>query len=409
MDSSTPTPVTPQPDNGLIMPDQPQVTAEPTAIPVSTPAPAPAPVSTPAPVAASAPEAPVSTPVAVNVAPAPVPESAPAPAAEPEPEPEPDPLFEPVTEPDPLEVVPQPVAPTPAPPVTDQTMNRLDDGAQPVVAGAGQTVVATSKPHKSRKKMMIMLLAGLVLLGAAGYGVYTYFLKPNVSQTATPAAILSVDQLSPENLTQATDKGELAAGSQTNAKVLIFSGSAPADAPDGLSLQIEIQPLGTDFTGTPTEDSIAVADSTDTLKLTVTNYPAGSYHWRGRLVDSASNGSWVAFNTGDDAGKTADFTIDTTAPTAALIKTSNGKTVTTKTITSTVAQPVLTGTSEAGSSVVVAFSEALSYKATVAADGTWTVTAGAVIPNGKYTLTVTASDAAGNATASAYTFTQAAR
>lgn len=410
MDPNTPTPATPQPDNGLIMPEQPAVTAEPTPIPVSV-APAAAPVATP--VAAPVPE-PVVTPepvVAPPVTVEPVAQVAPAPVVAPQeqPEPESDSLFDPVTEEDPLEVVPEPVAPTPTAPVTDQAMNQLDDGVQPVVAATGQTVVAASKPHKSRKKMMIMLVVGLLLLGAAGYAAYTYFMKPNVSESATPAAILSVDQLSPEGLTQATSKGELTAGSQTNSKALIFTGKTPTDAPSGLSLQIEIQPLGTDFTGTPTEDTIAVPDDADSLKLTVSNYAAGSYHWRGRLTDGTSNGPWVAYNTGDDAGKTADFTVDTTAPVAALITTSNGKTVTGKLITSTVAQPVLAGTSEAGTTITVAFSESLSYKATVDTAGAWTVTAGAVVPNAKYSLTITSTDPAGNATATTYTFTQAAK
>jgi hypothetical protein len=352
----------------------------------------------------AAPMAAVPTPVAPEVQPV-TEEPAPleAPVAD-----EPDPLFAPVTEADPLDVVSEPVAPAPAPPVTDQAMNRLDDTQQPVVAATGQTVVAASKPHKSRNKTILMLVVGLLLLGAIGFAAYTFFVKPNVAETTTPAAILSVDQLSPENLTQATDKGELAAGSQTNASVLIFSGQAPADAPEGLQLQIEIQPLGTDFTDTPTEESIAVADETNPLTLKVTDYEPGSYHWQARLSDGTNNGPWVAFNTAEDAGKTADFTIDRTSPAAALIKTSNGRTVTGKNITSSVAQPVLTGTSEAGTTVTVAFSESLTYKATIASDGTWTLTAGAVIPDGKYTLTVTAADPAGNAVAASYNFTQSA-
>lgn len=420
MDPNTPTPATPQPDNGLIMPDQPAVTAEPTPAPMPAPEPMSIPVNVaPAaePVAAPAPEpapvvepTPAPTPVpAVEPEVVSTPEPTPEPAPEVQPEPESDPLFEPVTEEDPLDVVPEPVAPTPTAPVTDQAMEQLDDGPHPVVAATGQTVIAASKPHKSRKKMMIILVVGLLLAGGIGFGAYKLLVKPNVSETTTPAAILSVDQLSPEGLTLATDKGELASGSQTNAKVLVFTGKAPSDAPSGLKLQIEIQPLGTDFTGTPTEDTVAVPDDTDALKLTVTDYAAGSYHWRGRLSDGTANGPWVAYNTTENAGKTADFTVDRTAPTAALIKTSNGKAVATKNISSTVAQPVLTGTSDAGSTVMAAFSEALSYKAVVAADGAWTLTAGAVIPNGKYTLTVTSTDAAGNATATAYVFTQAAK
>lgn len=455
MDPNTPKSSPQQSDNGLIMPEvtaqpvvapQPATNPEPTPIPVATPAPTatPAPEPTPELAPVATPE-PTSVPVSVTaepapvVEPAPVPEPAPepvavaepapvvaeevpvatpepTPVAEPEPEPTPaaapaeaDPLFEPVTEADPLDVVPEPVAPTPTPPVTDQAMNQLDDGAQPVVAATGQTVIAASTAHKSRKKTMLILVIGILLAGAVGFAAYTYFAQPNVAETTTPAAILSVDQLSPESLTQATDKAELAAGSQTNAAVLVFSGKTPADAPQDLKLEIEIQPLGTDFTGTPTEDTIAVPDEADPLKVTVTDYAAGSYHWRGRLSDGTSNGPWVAYNTAEDAGKTADFTIDRTAPAAAALKTANGKAVAGKTITSTVTKPVMTGTSEAGTTITVAYSETLSYKATVAADGTWTVTAGAEIPNAKYTLTVTATDPAGNATAATYTLTQAAK
>ena len=476
MDPKTPASATPQDDNGLIMPEQPQVTAQPTSIPVNTapatsepapepvaapePAPTPEPTQVPeaAPVLVSeTPEVPVESvvesvpmpeavaagepevtsapelqavpaaipvveePVVVEeVTPAPanpeVPEVAVAPAIEapavaPEvavPE-EADSLFDPVTEPDPLEVEPQPVAPTPGAPVTDQAMNQLDDGPHPVIASTGQTVVAASKPQKSRRKTMLILVVGLILAGAAGFAAYTFFAKPNVSETEVPAAILSVDQLSPEDLTQATDKADLSAGSQTNANVLIFSGKAPTDAPAGLSLQIEIQPLGTDFTGEPTEDAIAVADDTDPLKLTVTGYAPGSYHWQARLSDGTSNGPWTPFNSAEDAGKTADFTIDRTAPAAAAFKTLNGRTVSSKTLSSTVAQPVMTGTAEAGSSVTVAFNESLTYKATVASDGAWTMTAGATVPNGKYTMTITTTDAAGNAVVTSYTLTQAVR
>lgn len=390
MDPNTPNPATPQPTDGLIMPDQPdvQVTAEPTPIPVTNATPQPTPAPTP--------EAPASVP---------------QPASTPEPAPEPDPLFTPVTEPDPLEVVPKPVAPTPAAPVTSQTMQRLDDGAKPVVVAAtGQTVVAkTEKPHKSRRKTMLVLLIGLAVLAAVGFAVYTYFMKPNVSETETPAAIVSVNQLSPENLTQGTDKTELTAGSQTNSATLILSGSAPSGGPANLQLEVEIQPLGTDFTGTPTQNTIAVPDETDPLKVKLTDYAEGSYHWQARLSDGTNQGPWTAYNTGDDAGKTADFTIDRAVPTAALIKTMNGKNVTGKNVTSTVAQPVLTGTAEAGSTITVAFGQTASYKATTTAEGTWSVTAGAALPNSKYTLTVTSADPAGNATATTYTLTQSAR
>ena len=191
MDPITPKPATPQPDDGLIMPDQPdvQVTAEPIPIPVSTPAPA-APVEQPQPA--------VPTPE-VTPAPTPVPEA--------------DPLFAPVTEPDPLEATPAPVAPTPAAPVTDQAMKNLDDGVKPVViASTGQTVIAkTEKPHKSRRKTMVILIIGLLVLGGVGFAAYKYFMKPNVVETQAPAT-LAVDQLSPENLAQATDKGEAHTG-----------------------------------------------------------------------------------------------------------------------------------------------------------------------------------------------------
>lgn len=338
----------------------------------------------------------------------------PEPEVEPAPEPEADPLFTPVSEPDPIQAVPVTVAPTPAPAVTTQVINKLDDKPRPVVVGTGQTVVATSEPHKSRRKVILMLVIGLLLLAGIGFAVYTYFVKPK-APTAVPAVIVSVDKLQPENLTQATDKAELEAGSQTNAATILLSGEAPADAAAGLSLEVEIQPLGTDFTGTPTDTTIAAPDEDNPLQVKLTDYPAGSYHWQARLTDGSKQGPWTPFATKtdatgeDEAAKTADFTVDRTAPAAALIKTVNGRTVSTKTVTSSVAQPVLTGTAEAGSAITVAFGTAATYKATATAEGTWTLTAEAAVPNARYDLVVTSTDSAGNATATTYTLTQSAR
>lgn len=434
MDPKTPTPVPDQPADGLIMPE-PATSSEPTPVPV-TPVPTPEPVPAPEPpVPAPAPVAPEPAPIPVNVAatatpvpkpeapveapveaptPAPVPEPMPTPPVAPEAPAEADPLFDPVTEPDPLETVPEAVAPTPTEPVTDQAMDQLDDSAAPVVASTGQTVVATSKPNKSRKKTMIFLIIGLVLVAAAGFAAYKYFTKPNVTETETPSAILNVEDLSPESLTQATDTTELKAGSQTNTKVLVFSGKAPSDSPDGIKLQIEIQPLGTDFTGTPLEDTVAVPDDADPMKLTVTDYEAGSYHWQARLSDGTNNGPWVAYtadtaNTDEASEPVADFIIDREAPAAAILKTVNGKTVTTKVFTSTVDKPVLTGTTEVGSTVSVAFTGEMVYKATVASDGAWSVTAATAVTNGKYTMVITTTDAAGNAVTTNYTVTQSAK
>lgn len=402
--NNNPQPQTASNDN-LIMPE-PEVTATPTPAPV-TPEPAPVPIAPqPVQVAVNADPAPAAPEVPVAPVEAPV-------APEPTPEPDPDPLFAPVTEPDPIEPAPATVAPTPAPVVTTQVINKLDDKQNPAVVATGRTVVAASEPHKSRKRTILMLVIGLVLLAGIGFAVYTYFLKPNVAQTETPAAILSVDKLSPEDLTQSTAKGELSAGSQTNVQVITLSGKAPADAPSDLSLEVEIQPLGTDFTGTPTEKTIAVPDESDPLKVALTDYPEGSYHWQARLSDGTNQGPWTAFSTDTDdeeeASKTADFTVDRAAPTAALIKTLNGKAVATKTLSSTVAKPVLAGTAEAGTAITVAFGDAISYKTTATAEGTWTLTAAEDVPNAKYVLTVTSTDPAGNATATTYNLTQAAK
>lgn len=370
MDTNTPNPQTPQPNSNLIMPEElPTQVQEPQVPPVS-------------------PE-PQVPPATVDHAT--------------------DPLFAPVTEADPIEPGPATVMPAPSEPVTDHAMNQLDDGDEAITNRHGQTVVATSEPHKSRRKTMLFLVVGLLLVGAAGYAAYILYAKPNVVKTTTPSAIVSVDQLSPQKLTQATDKAELTAGAQTNSATLVFSGEAPANSPSGLKLQIEIQPIGTDFTGTPIDSTIAVPDSSSALKLNLTNYAAGSYHWRARLSDGTTNGPWVAYNTTDQAGKTADFVVDRTAPTAAVVKTVNGKAVKTKIVTSAVAMPVFAGTAEAGSTVIIAFGTTATYKATVGTDGTWTVTATAVLPNAKYATVITTTDVAGNAVTDSYTVTQAAK
>lgn len=318
-----------------------------------------------------------------------------------------DPLFEPVTEADPIAPAPTVVPPTPTM-VAPDVAERQNDTAAPLTAPTGQTVIANSKPHKSRRKTMLILFLGLVVLAAIGFAAYSLYLKPNVTKVDTPSVISSIDQMSPTGLKQATDKGTLEAGSQTNSKSLLLSASKPSDAPSGTKLQVEVQPLGTDFTGTPLTDTVAVPDSSDSMKVTLTNYAAGSYHWRARLSDGTTQGPWVNFAADDQDAKTADFTIDRTAPAAAELKTLNGKTVATKTFTSRTAQPVFTGTAEAGTTITITFKEGVTASTTTGADGTWKITASAVLPNAKYSMTIATADAAGNSVDTAYTLTQSA-
>ena len=91
-------------------------------------------------------------------------------------------------------------------------------------------------------------------------------------------------------------------GAGTSEDKTVFSANlTSSSASDSLTLQVEIQPLSSSFTGTPNETGSPVACSGGTCSSGVTgtinmiDTPAGSYHWQARSGSSSCGGAQSAW------------------------------------------------------------------------------------------------------------------
>ena len=100
---------------------------------------------------------------------------------------------------------------------------------------------------------------------------------------------------------------------------------------------------------------------------------------------------------GNTASTTNNFTVDLSTM-VTLDSPADGSTITTRT-------PAYSGTGEPGAMVTVSVDGTAVGTATVASDGTWTLTGSTPLGNGAHTATVTATDPAGNTASDSSTFT----
>ena len=114
----------------------------------------------------------------------------------------------------------------------------------------------------------------------------------------------------PTTLGQARPDGTgILTGGTTDTNVVIL-GAVVSDSDPGdlLRLQVEVRPVGIDFSG-PTDSSAAVPNG-GPLQVTVGPLGRSGYHWRARAVDqTGGTGNWVAY--GGNAELAADFTVAT--------------------------------------------------------------------------------------------------
>ena len=133
-----------------------------------------------------------------------------------------------------------------------------------------------------------------------------------VAEAPGPAADLA--QLKSDEVTA------IAAGGVTDEATVVFRASlSDPDAGDSLRLEIERQPVGTQFTGTPSATSGPVRSGV-TASVTLGGHLENvSYHWQARAIDRTGlTGPWVSF--GGPPETQADYRIDVpespAAPTA---------------------------------------------------------------------------------------------
>jgi hypothetical protein len=162
-------------------------------------------------------------------------------------------------------------------------------------------------------------------------------------------------------------------------------------------------PVGAVATTTPVISGTAEAGSTVTVRVdgvmlgTVTASASGG--WSYTPASPLAQGAHSATATATDAaGNTSvaatprSFTVDTVAPTAPVL------TAPAALVNSTT--PAIMGTAEAGSSVAVTVDGAVVGTVTASASGAWSFTPASPLAQGAHTATATATDAAGNTSAS---------
>ena len=159
-----------------------------------------------------------------------------------------------------------------------------------------------------------------------------------------------------------------------------FSGTGE---PGGVvTLTVDGSPIGAFRSGAIAIASVAVpADGSWSVTIT-TPLADGQHTFTARQADAAGNQS---------AARTVGFVIDTTPP-APPVVTPPGTVTTDPT-------PTITGTGDPGTTVKVTVDGVLVGTTVVGADGTWSLTLPA-LADGPHTITVTATDAAGNTSTS---------
>ena len=115
----------------------------------------------------------------------------------------------------------------------------------------------------------------------------------------------------PESLNQLRSNGvtPITLGATTNEATVVFAGVVQDPDPgDMVRLEVEVQPVSTGFTGSPTGSSIPVPAGS-TAEATVTGLADNSaFHWRARALDQAGDSSaWISF--GENAEGATDFAV----------------------------------------------------------------------------------------------------
>lgn len=156
----------------------------------------------------------------------------------------------------------------------------------------------------------------------------------------------------PDNLFQYKSDGItiIPAGGTTNESTVVFKGTISDPDNDQVKLQIEFRPMSQPFTGDYTHES-GLVSSGGRPSITVTGITNGSYHWKGRTVDS--KGAPSAWKEAGDPDPNVDLIVSQNQPpTAGFSMSAQGKTATeNQTLSLNVAQ---------GQTVDVSFSVARS-------------------------------------------------
>jgi len=136
-------------------------------------------------------------------------------------------------------------------------------------------------------------------LGGTSNDFVPYF---EMGPQADPPGILSLTQSIPGG-------GAVQEGGTVPGNSVSFSAVLTSEVGDPLVLQVEVEAIGTPFTGFPTVSSTAEVSGGAT-SVVVKDLTDGGYHWAARTVDASTSESspWTYFS---PEGTAADFTVQT--------------------------------------------------------------------------------------------------
>ncbi len=129
------------------------------------------------------------------------------------------------------------------------------------------------------------------------------------SSSSDGVIIDNIPPNAPDSLGQhRTDGAGIMTGGTTNEAVVEFRAQlSDSDTGQPLHLEVEVQPVGVAFTGTPT--AVGDARPAGPNSVLVTGLAPGNYHWQVRTVDSiGSSSSYQVYGANADPGDT-DFTV----------------------------------------------------------------------------------------------------
>lgn len=162
---------------------------------------------------------------------------------------------------------------------------------------------------------------GAIVAAEAGIWKIRLNVAANHSVELSPFSVVTNTAPTISTLQQFKSDGTAAiavGGVTTETQVKLKAALADANN-DNVTLQVELQPVGTAFTNAATHTSGPAAPGTFTVNptgLDPTNAQTGTgYHWQARACDALVCSSWVSFpESATNAETAADFIVDRTAP-----------------------------------------------------------------------------------------------
>jgi hypothetical protein len=194
-------------------------------------------------------------------------------------------------------------------PVTPGGTVTFDDLALTIPAGGTINLLLTADLPASG---VTSITASLAAANITSHGM---FWGDDVTSTGGPATggTITCTDLAIGMLTQihtSVPQNVIPVGGFTNETQINLVGK-PTVSSGTVGMDVEVQPLGTPFTGTPTVSLPSTSASGTQLSATVTGLVSGtSYHWQARASASTSPPSdWVSF--GGNPESAVDFSVDT--------------------------------------------------------------------------------------------------